>query len=558
MTKEEFAQSIKAKFPQYADIDDLELAERTLAKFPVYRSQIDDKVGFFQGVKEDIGSRVEKVENIVDSPQSLPSKALQFAGQAVGAGLDIAGRGISAVTPDVIEEPITKGIEKGVSSILETKLGQKGIQEFQEFKQNFPETAGNVEALLNIGAVTPIGKAGQVATRQIGKGIQKGVTSAIKGKTALVTKASKLAPVIRNKVGDTAYNKLNQVSRDLLKMSPTQTKNEVKWNKNTPKFLVDEGVVSLIESDGKKLSTQTAADALRSKYIAEAEAFNSVLADSGEYISLDKLSSRAKQSLTQLKAKGTDFDDAVKHVDKEVASFKKNFANKGLVDGDDLLINVADFNDIKSGFWARTSNFNPTLKDKLTSDLNYKMGQVAKELIEETLDDVGVKGMNSRLGDFASALRVLENVEGKTVPGGFFGKQFLGITGTIAGVGGGVTGSIIGSITGRALADLMVNPKTRTIVLTKIVNKLGKTEKGASIIDEATAILKKRGKEREARKLLESGKTILGKEKADTSRLLSQDEAKELLDAMKIKGEPKRIQAPKGDITNPIIVKGKK
>jgi hypothetical protein len=136
--------------------------------------------------------------------------------------------------------------------------------------------------------------------------------------------------------------------------------------------------------------------------------------------------------------------------------------------------------------------------------------------------------MSSRLGDFASAMRVLDNAEGKTVPGGFFGKQFARLAGTIAGSGAGIPGSIIGNLTGGVLADFMSNPRTRTIVLTKLNAKLNKTEAGRSIIEEAANILKQRGLERDARKLLEAPSFVPAGVKQDTSKLFTQQEIEEL------------------------------
>ena len=44
ITREEFASSIKEKFPQYKDINDNELTELVLAKFPIYRGQVVDQI----------------------------------------------------------------------------------------------------------------------------------------------------------------------------------------------------------------------------------------------------------------------------------------------------------------------------------------------------------------------------------------------------------------------------------------------------------------------------------------------------------------------------------
>ena len=43
-TRSEFAQKIKAKYPAYAEMDDNELVDRMLKKYPTYKSQISEEV----------------------------------------------------------------------------------------------------------------------------------------------------------------------------------------------------------------------------------------------------------------------------------------------------------------------------------------------------------------------------------------------------------------------------------------------------------------------------------------------------------------------------------
>ena len=41
MSLQQFAQTIKDKYPQYASVDDTELAQKVLAKYPQYQSKVD-------------------------------------------------------------------------------------------------------------------------------------------------------------------------------------------------------------------------------------------------------------------------------------------------------------------------------------------------------------------------------------------------------------------------------------------------------------------------------------------------------------------------------------
>lgn len=416
--------------------------------------------------------------------------------------------------------------------------------------------AGALQDNKSTGDVLKEGVKGAVTGGVGGAVIGGGISAIGAGTSAALNRGKEFTQFAKTKLGGVVEYKLQQTSRDLVKMSPTATKLESRWGKNTPQFIIDEGILPLIDSDGKKLVTKDAVDALKEKYSAEATLFNKVLSDSGEYVSMESYRNQLLNEVkSKYKSKGSDVDSAINYINKEIDSLKKNYKGDGFTQGDDLLVRVDTFNDIKSGSWSKTSSFNATQADKLQSDINYQMGHVARDIIEETVTDAGTKQMSQRLGDFISAIKVLENAEGKTVPGGFFGRQFAKVAGTIAGSGGGLPGSIIGNLTGGALADIANNPKTKTSILYKLHNSLNKTPEGRSIINEATAILKQRGEERAARKLLEAPKFIPANPKSDTSRLLTQQEAQELLDSLKIKEAPKLLKAPLGDKTNPIILK---
>lgn len=361
-------------------------------------------------------------------------------------------------------------------------------------------------------------------------------------------------PNIKNKLLSSSEKRLTNIAQDLTKMSPTAIKKEVAWNKNTPNFLVQERVIPLIDSANGKIKADDAISALKAKSYSENAAFKNILQDSGKKVSLDEWGNRLKQEFTsELKNRGEDLDNAVSKVDKEVSAFKKNYADKIDDVNGQSYIDVTDFNDIKSGLWQKSSVSRRVPGSELDSDVFYQMGHTAKELIEEVLDDAEVARLNSRLGDFAQAIKVLESANGKVLPGGFIGKGLTKLAGTIAGAaGGGLPGSILGNITGGLLADITSNPKIRTGILAKIYNGLQKEGK-MDIIDEAQKILEKRGLERASRKLLEAPKYIPLGGKSNTSRLLTQEEAQLLLDSMKIKEPQKLLKAPLGDKTNPII-----
>lgn len=80
MTQQEFAQKIKAKYPQYQDMPDAELASKMLAKFPQYNESVDSAEPSFSErhpVISGIGSALKEVV-------AQPNRALQQIGTGIG------------------------------------------------------------------------------------------------------------------------------------------------------------------------------------------------------------------------------------------------------------------------------------------------------------------------------------------------------------------------------------------------------------------------------------------------------------------------------------------
>lgn len=106
MTPQEFAAKIKAKYPQYKNVDDAELTQKVIAKYPVYASQIKTP----EAPKTDV---LQKTGNIVN--KIFPGKQV---GEAIGTlvGMTKAnfeGTGefydLSAPTPTQVAGDIARG-----------------------------------------------------------------------------------------------------------------------------------------------------------------------------------------------------------------------------------------------------------------------------------------------------------------------------------------------------------------------------------------------------------------------------------------------------------------
>lgn len=128
MTPQDFAAKIKQKYPQYKNVEDIELANRIITKYPEYK----DKVDFGMGVQTDTSAQPEQSGAIAGFAKGIGESAL---GALHGVGR--IGRGI--------QKTIAGGAEKiGFGSVFPTgKPGvfDEGSEEFAKAKEiTTPET----------------------------------------------------------------------------------------------------------------------------------------------------------------------------------------------------------------------------------------------------------------------------------------------------------------------------------------------------------------------------------------------------------------------------------
>jgi len=297
--------------------------------------------------------------------------------------------------------------------------------------------------------------------------------------------AKKTLNIIVNPVKQ--MEKLENAYRQSLNLTPRMAQIEEKWARNTPKFLAKEGIV--LESKGGKLDPTRAIDELSTKAAAENAAFKAVLKSSGKYADLNEFERRALESANQLK--GTARQRALEHARAEVAAYRsqgKIFESNGKA-----LMKIDEFNEIKQDLWFKSKKVFGNPDADMLADQNFRMGHVAKTMIEEVVDDANIRMMNSRLGDFASAIRILEKRAGTVMRGGKMTRFTSRIVGGLVGSQGGPLGTLSGAITGDKLAQLMADPKISTMMTRALIQRLEKQPNGYSVIAEAEKILAERG-----------------------------------------------------------------
>jgi hypothetical protein len=276
VTKQEFGRLIKQKFPEYQGVDDVQLANRIIEKYPQYRQRISTKVpkeqeealerdkvkltreaeereqrfeesgdkGFFGSLAESAKSRFGQVRESFKrgaitgdlTAQTPVETGLQTVGAGIGflgdaiaetviRGAKLTGKALSAVTPDFIEDPVKGTLSEAGKKILENetvkaglKKADEGIDSYFKWKQENPRAAANVESVVNIGLVLSDAKAFQAvapkggALRSAGEAIEAGVE-----KQGLDETIKIISPKVTTKRAEQAITKGNVVESGLLR-----------------------------------------------------------------------------------------------------------------------------------------------------------------------------------------------------------------------------------------------------------------------------------------------------------------------------------------------------
>lgn len=332
-----------------------------------------------------------------------------------------------------------------------------------------------------------------------------GALGGISGLTnkAISQLANRMTPEGRNILLEKQIQKVAQKYDDALNLTKSQRKSEARTGRSVSQFLAREGLPIGTDTTGFGgkviLSADEAIEALEDKLVAESSEFTRVLKDSGAYVDLGSVRDRALSLVDEV---GVDMDTAIDLINKEIDALMRQAGKTAVRDGDRILIPADEANILKQKQWAK-GKFNRLA----TPDANSKagshrlIGNALKTAIEDVVDDAPIRQMNQRLGDMYEAINILRDRNGSPVQGGFFGKQFARLAGTVIGAKGGPLGSILGNITADQLANMAMNPNVSSYTLSRIKRELAKQGK-RNILEMADEIIENRIMMRKARPLL--------------------------------------------------------
>lgn len=142
---------------------------------PVTVSEVSSiNKGFAQSIKDAFSSRVGKAQEaqnkVVEGKQSALGGTLQTIGQGAGFVGDIAGETIMSAGKAVLPKKAEEAVASGVQSVFGSKPVQEVMAQYQQIKQQYPEAIANLESIINIGSLIPVGAVGNVAGKTALKG----------------------------------------------------------------------------------------------------------------------------------------------------------------------------------------------------------------------------------------------------------------------------------------------------------------------------------------------------------------------------------------------------
>lgn len=357
--------------------------------------------------------------------------AVQMAGQGAGAISDITGsaislggRVLSSVTPDSIEKPIVDGAKSAVQSILDTPIGKAGLNAlkdgmdaYRSWKQANPRYAADLESVVNIASMLPVGKASQVGTAVLSKtdDIARGLAKPLRESAeASVSK-------VLNPTTNATKQATQKLAGEIVDRPLSDTLSITRKGMQAKAATAAEEAGRAIDSAGKlagKTRTSELVDYLQSKkaqFMADGKVINREGINSIDEVSQifaqygDDVSNEALRKIRRV------FDD-------EFFQGKKNVA--------------------KSAAETSTLNFKKEAADKIRSILADKFPDVAK--------------LNKEYAFWSN----LEDVLGKTVARRTGQKGAIKAMATVGGAvaGQGVAGSVAGALAFRTVASLIDSP----------------------------------------------------------------------------------------------------
>ena len=409
MKPEEFAQQIRNKYPNgvssdgipYAEMEDEELTRRVLKKYPTYQSQVQMEgpieefiSGVGESLKERGGEVVSEVKSVVTGEKAFtPRTQLRVAGAAAGAVSDVGFEAIKLLAPKFVEDLVSKAGEK----VADTEVAQAFAEKYTELQEKYPEAMKDIENIIDIAALVPIGKGAEVGIKTTEKGIQK--ISKVTGEAieaSRVARITKAGGEIDDIVGKIVQGKTKDISKAKKALSYLDTTGVKTYSDLRTKL--DDGIEAL------------------------AKKVDDTLEASGDEVGL--LKSKQLGTVTEVgktKVKQNFVNDAVKQLDElytkikdapnkaRIGELKTKLSKEGLT--------LKELNDLAREYNTAFSNKGFSKIGEALTSINAQAFENTrkgiKNVVRSKIPDDVTKMLDQRMSEMYNTRRLVSNMEEK-------------------------------------------------------------------------------------------------------------------------------------------------
>lgn len=389
----------------------------------VQPTDVNERLSFSQRFGEDLQERKQMAEEIRNAYQTDEQPLLESVFQVIGkvgfgAALDLIGegvtsafRGISKVTPDIIEKPAIDATKAAGLFFLDTTLGRQGLEAVEggvdswgNFKQEHPRAARNIEAVLDIGIlVAPVkGKPKLTPPTRIGRVGEELAETAVEQR--VVTQQSFLETLVRPK----------QTQAVLQTQVPRTTERGIfktKVIEASPEEKLMAEAISKVEGLSSSKTIQGNFTLIDKHNISLAKKLEADIAKNDFVYPKRELLSALKDTKTAVLNNPVLVGDVGKSAEKWIDAFM-GFVDKSKGTGSGLLKARKDFDK-----WVKTQKpkiLDPNTENALSLSLR-EVRQTANNFLNKHAKDVDVK---ASLKEQSTLFRALDNIVPKAAEEG--------------------------------------------------------------------------------------------------------------------------------------------
>lgn len=262
-------------------------------------------------------------------------------------------------------------------------------------------------------------------------------------------------------------------------------------------FIAEEGVVIKSTPDGK-MDTLEAIDFLKQKQQEPNRVLNEILStDKTKKFDLMESAEKAFKEL----------EDTVKNAD-ELNARKKEVLEfiQAEIERNGRYVDATTLNNIKSGMWSVGYNMGKPTSQSTAR----KLGHIMKESIEQNFPDQNIRNLNNLTGQYADALYMLKQAEGRVVPKGAIGQYVAQAIGAMAGSSVPLVGPLAGGWIGGKVGKYLASPERVTSKLMQKAQQAGIPKRSETIMKESIDAATKAKLQPKLPPLLEAGKSQSG------------------------------------------------